>query len=63
MGSPMGVGTATGIASRCPGIDLVAELREETSGYAAIRCKFRDTQGSLAKRGNCLLYLIRLVSI
>lgn len=38
-----------GLAAGDAGIDLVAELRDEPGSYAAIQCKFRDAQGSIAK--------------
>ena len=37
------------LPSHDTGIDLVAALRDEPGAYAAIQCKFRDTQGSIAK--------------
>ena len=39
---------ARGIAQTDTGIDLVAKLRNE-AGYAAIQCKFRKTQGTIAR--------------
>ena len=39
---------AQGIAQSDTGIDLVAKLRNE-DGYAAIQCKFRKTQGTIAR--------------
>ena len=39
---------ARGIAQSDTGIDLVAKLRNEP-GYAAIQCKFRKTQGTIAR--------------
>ena len=38
-----------GLTAGDAGIDLVAELRDEPGSYAAIQCKFRDAQGSIAK--------------
>ncbi|KKZ10960.1 MAG: hypothetical protein TE42_09075 [Candidatus Synechococcus spongiarum SP3] len=38
-----------GLTAGDHGIDLVAELRDEPGAYAAIQCKFRATQGSIAK--------------
>ncbi|KKZ12083.1 MAG: hypothetical protein TQ37_06090, partial [Candidatus Synechococcus spongiarum 15L] len=38
-----------GLSSDDAGIDLVAELKDEPGAYAAIQCKFRDIQGSIAK--------------
>jgi len=38
-----------GLPADDAGIDLVAELREEPGAYVAIQCKFRESQGSIAK--------------
>ncbi|MYI87327.1 MAG: DEAD/DEAH box helicase, partial [Synechococcus sp. SB0672_bin_10] len=38
-----------GVPADDAGIDLVAELRDEPGAYAAIQCKFRETQGNIAK--------------
>ena len=38
-----------GLTAGDHGIDLVAELKDEPGAYAAIQCKFRDTQGNIAK--------------
>ena len=38
-----------GLPSGDAGIDLVATLRGDPGGYAAIQCKFRETGGSIAK--------------
>ena len=37
------------LLSHDTGIDLVAALRDEPGAYAAIQCKFRESQGSIAK--------------